>query len=501
MENQMMNGVPNQQTQRFNIYNQINAYSQNNIQNDQSTSQDFINAFNQRRGQFRVDKVIHEKTRKDDIDSGLSRISPEIRDKAIEGVLDKMTHIQGTPEEIAAHNHMLNRCVMGDKIAQKNIKALIEKIISIDLRLLPKGNECEALVQYIYRNNYGLGPIDDLVNDPSINEVWVNSYDHIWIEKGGVKTRIKSEFKSDEDIMRIIRLLLNFNKMDISIQEPIREARMLDGSRITILIPPVAKHPCINIRKFDAFEVTTENLIKAGTISEEMVPWITNMIAGRSNIMIIGETGSGKTSFLKWLVGLMNPKLRLGTIETNFELKIDEKYPERNIFSYEQHEELGITMNHIFKECLRSSPDIIICGEARGEEADELIKAMRRGHEGSIGTIHTNSPETCVPDIHEMINEDGQARDVATNCHRIASALNFIVQIRRFDDGTRRVTRIVEVTSDDKTLDYKLNDIFVFKQDEEDANKGAFVKVGKIHKQTIDKLVRFGVKSSIAETM
>lgn len=505
--------VPQQNTQGFetpvqNVVENVATNNQSIQQGNNASGQDaFINAINQRMGNgygsFRIDKAIYEKSHNDGRTSEdtFSSITPQIRDAAISGVLERMTHIQGTQEEIAAHNEMLNRCVMGDKIAQKNVKALIEKILEKDMRIVQHGAESLALVNYIYRNYYGLGPIDDLVNDPSINEVWVNSYDHIWIEKGGIKQRIKSEFKNDGDILRIIRLLLNFNKMDISVQEPIKEARMLDGSRITILIPPVAKHPCINIRKFDAFEVTTENLVKANTISNEMVPWIERIIEGRSNIMIIGETGSGKTSFLKWLIGLMNPSFRLGTIETNFELKIDEKYPERNIFSYECHEELGIDMNSIFRECLRSSPDIIICGEARGSEADELIKAMRRGHEGSIGTIHTNSAETTITDLHEMINEDGQLRDSKMNCYRIASALNFIVQIRRFDNGARRVTRITEVLSNPNDFTYSLNDIFKFVQDEEDPNNGEFIKVGNLHEETIKKLITFGVPVHIANEM
>lgn len=469
-----------------------------------------------RGGSFRINQAIQEREQREQkqaetpvddksYNSGTTNpidfLSVAERDKAVNEVLNRMTHIEGTPDEIVAHNEMLNRCVMGDKNAQRNVKALIEKILEKDLHVVQHGAESKAFVDYIYRNHYGLGPIDELVNDPTINEVWVNSYDHIWIERGGVKTRVKSEFQSDSDIMRIIRLLLNFNKMDISVQEPIREARMLDGSRITILIPPVAKHPCINIRKFDAFEVTTENLVKANTISQEMVPWLQHVVAGRSNIMIIGETGSGKTSLLKWLISFMNPKYRLGTIETNFELKIDEKYPDRNIFSYECHEEIGVDMNSIFKECLRSSPDIIICGEARGSEADELIKAMRRGHEGSIGTIHTNSAETTITDLHEMINEDGQPRDTKINCFRIASALNLIVQIRRFDDGTRRVVRVTEVIANPNDYSYELNDIFRFVQDEENANKGEFKKVGKLHEETIQKIITFGVPASIANEM
>lgn len=414
--------------------------------------------------------------------------------EASEIVVKKMTEIKGSPAELEMHNEILARCAMGDKAAQINVKAMIKKIIEKD-HGLAQPPLSDKLVDIIYVNNYGLGAIDDLFHDQSINEIWVNGYDHIWIEKNGIKQRLKEKsFKSDEDIVRVIRLLLQFDKKDITVQHPMQESRMLDGSRITVLIPPVAKRPYINIRKFEAFEVTTENLLKVGTLDEEMVEWLRKAIRGRANVLIIGETGSGKTSFLKWMVDLMNPKLRLGTIETNFELKIDEKYPDRNIFSYEEHPELGINMGELFKKCLRSSPDIIICGEARGAEADELIRAMRRGHPGSVGTIHTNSPETSIDDIAEMINEDGRRRDPVQLRHRVASALDLIIQIRRFEDtGIRRITRVTEVVPNSDTLDYKLNDIFKFEVNPHNPETGTFEKIGRLTEGVKKKLNYYGL--------
>lgn len=422
------------------------------------------------------------------------RMTPELIEKATEIVIKEMTELKGNASEIEVHNDILARCAMGDVTAQTNVKAMIKKIIEKD-HSLAKPPLSDALVNEIYLNNYGLGAIDDLFHDKSINEIWVNGYEHIWIEKNGIKQRMEGRrFKNDEDIIRIIRLLLQFDKEDITIQEPMKEARMLDGSRITVLIPPVAKRPYINIRKFEAFEVTTENLIKAGTINEEMAEWLSKAVKGRSNILIIGETGSGKTSFLKWMIDLMDPKLRIGTIETNFELKIDEKYPDRNIFSYEEHPEIGVTMGELFKKCLRSSPDVIICGEARGEEADELIRAMRRGHPGSIGTVHTNSPETAIDDVSEMINEDGRRRDPAQLRHRVASAIDLIIQIRRFDDtGIRRITKITEVIPNVETLNYELNDIYSFEVDRVDPRTGVFHKTGNLSEPLKKKLNYYGL--------
>lgn len=433
-----------------------------------------------------------------DINKVLGKANPKVLDQklieeATKLVLENMTNVKGNLEEIEIQNQLLANCAMGDKNAQLNVKAMIKKIIEKDYRLAqpPLSDE---LVKKIYEDSYGLGAIDNLYNDKTINEIWVNGYEHVWIEKGGIKYRLKDKrFKNDEDVMRIIRLLLRFDKKDITVQQPMRESRMLDGARITILIPPVAKRPYINIRKFDAFDLTTENLIKAETLNYEMVKWLEKAIKGRANILLIGETGSGKTSLLKWLVGLIDSSLRLGTIETNFELKIDEKYPDRNIFSYEEHLELGITMGDLFKKCLRSSPDIIICGEARGAEADELIRAMRRAHPGSISTVHTNAPETTIDDVAEMINEDGKRRDPMQLRYRVASALDLVIQVHRFSDGFRKITRITEVIADEKNYSYTFEDIFRYEIDKDNPSVGKFIKAGNITEGLKHKFNYFGL--------
>ncbi len=443
---------------------------------------------------FDINQVIRSKEKQ--------KLDQSLIDRATEIVIKEMTDFKGTANEIELHNTTLASCAMGYKTAQLHVKAMIKKIIENDYNLAQPPIS-DQLVEEIYANNYGLGVIDDLYNDKSINEIWVNGWDHIWVEKGGIKYRIKDKkFKNDEDVIRVIRLLLQFDNEEITAKEPMKECRMLDGSRVTVLIPPVSKRPNINIRKFEAFDVTTENLLKVGTVTQEMVDWLSKAVRGRSNILIIGETSSGKTSFLKWLIGLMDPNLRIGTIESNFELKLDEKYPDRNIFSYEEHPELGIYMSDLFKKCLRSSPDVIICGEARGEEADELIRAMRRGHPGSIGTIHTNSPETTIDDVAEMINEDGKRRDPIQLRYRVASALDLIIQIRRFDDtGVRRITRITEVLSNPRDYSYSLQDIFRFEVNPDNPSTGTFKKVGNLSESLKKKLNYYGVPYKELEGM
>lgn len=443
-----------------------------------------------------------QRTLKKDTSHQTQEVPKELLERATEIVVKAMTEFDGTSSEIETHNRLLGLCAAGDKSAQAYVKMQIKKIIERDHNLAQPPLS-DLLVKQIYEDRYGLGPIEDLFNDPTINEIWVNGAEHIWIERGGVKSRVTDRrIASDEDVKRIIHLLLQFDRKELTATEPKGEARMMDGSRLAVSIPPVSKRPYINIRKFNAFDVTTENLLAANTLDEKMVDWLQKAVRGRANILIIGETSAGKTSFLKWLVSLMNPNLRLGTIESVFELKIDEKFPERNIFSLEEHEELGLDMGELFKMCLRYSPDIIIVGEARGKESDQLIRAMRRGHPGSIGTIHTNEPETAIDDLAEMINEDGKRRDPIQLRHRIASSLNLIIQLRRFEDtGIRRVTRITEVIASQDSYEYKLQDIFRFQRDESRPEAGRFEKVSSISKGLRNKLINFGVVEKEAEAM
>lgn len=412
-------------------------------------------------------------------------VDSSLVNRASEIVLKEMVDVKGTSNEIDMHNIMLSRCASGDSDARKSVTSLIKKIIERDYSLAvpPLSDE---LARQIYVDNYGLGAIDELVYDKSLNEIWVNGFNHIWVEKAGLKTRINKQFKDNEDVLRVIRLLLHFDRKDITTQEPMVESRLLDGSRITVLIPPVAKHPYINIRKFESFNLSTESLLKEESLTAEMYQWLKLAVKGRANILIIGETSSGKTTLLKWMTTFMDNRLRLGVIETNFELKLDEKYPERNMFSYEERPEIGITMSDIFKKCLRSSPDIIICGEARGPEADELIRAMRRGHPGSVGTIHTNSPETAIDDLAEMINEDGKRRDPLYLRYRIASAIDFIVQMHRIEEtGKRKITRISEVVTNSVNENYGISNIFTYSHQE------GFVKTGNVTEKLREKLAYF----------
>ena len=423
-------------------------------------------------------------------------IDAEEYKKITEKVIDILTNPRGTMDEKMRHNEMLSRCAKGDSMAKKQIKATIVKILNeeklIDATILMD------VAEKIYKDNYGLGVIEDLYTDPEISEIWVNGCDNIWIDKGGIKSKINDKFKDDKDIERIINLMIRFDKKNISPTNPRVECRMADGSRLTCMIPPTANRPYINIRKFTSFRISTENYVKSNTFTQDMAKYLQLLVKGRANIIISGETNSGKTTLLKYLVNYINPKYRLGTIETHFELKLDKAYPKRNIVCFEAHEEnpIKVSMKDLFISMLRFSPDIIIVGEARSTEAEEMIKAMRRGHQGSIGTIHSSSPELAIADIMDMINEDGKARNAEMLLKKVTNAVDIIIQIRRFEDGIRRITKISEVWATPESelkFKYEIRDLWKWTVDYTHANKGYFEQVNAASEELKTKLYYYGL--------
>lgn len=426
-----------------------------------------------------------------------SILDKDLLEKATQVVTKEMTNYKGTEAEVQIHNKTLSDCASGDLSAKLGVLEKIKKIVEQDHKIVEPPIS-DLYIKKIFEDNYGLGCIDDLLSDKSVNEIFVNGFDSVWVELGGEKIKTNRQFKNDDDVIRVMSIMLKSDNKSINYNNPRIEAKLKNGFRLTFSIAPIAKRPYMNIRKFDTFEVSTENLLEVQTVNEDMVRFIQKAVKGRANILLIGETGSGKTSFLKWIIDFIDPSLRIATIETDFELRIDEKYGSiRNISSFETHPELGIHMGDLFKMCLRITPDIIIVGESRGsEEGEELIKAMRRGHPGSIGTFHTNSPYTAIDDFADMINEDGKLRDINELKYRISTGVNFIIQIKKFAKDRRRVvTNITEVIPGDNRK-YDLKDIYRFEVDELDpemASKGHFAKVGTISDYMKSRLNFYGL--------
>jgi len=323
----------------------------------------------------------------------------------------------------------------------------------------------DHIVSRVVDEVVGLGPIDALIRDPSISEVMVNAPDEIYFEREGILYLSDVRFRDADHIQRIIERTIAPLGRRVDESSPMVDARLPDGSRVNVIIPPVSpKSPAITIRKFRADKLTMDDLIKAGTISEEMVEFLKACVKLKLNILISGGTGTGKTTFLNALSAYIPESERIVTIEDPVELKMQQPHVvclEARPSNIDGKGE--IAQRDLLRNALRMRPDRIIIGEVRGPEAFDMLNAMNTGHEGSLSTVHANSPRDALARVENMVlMADLELPDRAIR-EQMASALHLIMQLARFTDGVRRVTHITEVTGMEGQI-ITMQDLFRFKQ-------------------------------------
>lgn len=317
-----------------------------------------------------------------------------------------------------------------------------------------EGMSLEEAAEAIFRRLWGLDVLQDAYDDPTVDEIRVNSPTHVFVQRKGKNERLDVRFQDDEHVLNVIQRLLIHDRVSVSRQNPRVESMLQDGTRVTATIPPFSQRPTLVLRKHNTFLPTRENLIAAGTVNDRVMDLLEVAVRGRANILISGGTGTGKTSLLRGLVGYLDPRLRIVTLETDRELLLSQFYPDRDIVELEEHRELDppITMKSAFRTILRYTPDVILVGEARGAgEAVEMLQACLRGHDASMGTIHTDSPEGAVEGLAEMILEEGKNLPIEIVRRQIARAFDLIVQM--YADtartGIKKVERITELWVED----------------------------------------------------
>ena len=340
----------------------------------------------------------------------------------------------------------------------------------------------DELIAAVCDEILGYGPIEPLLQDPTVSEVMVNSPDTVYFEKDGRLYLSPIRFRDNTHIVRIIERILAPLGRRVDETSPMVDARLPDGSRVNIIIPPVApKSPTVTIRKFRADKMTMDDLIGVGTVTHELAEFLRACVQGKLNLIISGGTGSGKTTLLNALSGYIPDTERIVTIEDPTELRLQQAHVvtlEARPPSLEGRGE--VTQRDLVRNSLRMRPDRIIVGEVRGPEAFDMMQAMNTGHEGSVSTVHANSPRDALARIENMIlmaNLDLPSRAIR---EQIASALHVIVQISRFSDGTRKLTHISEVAGMEGQV-VTMQDIFRFEQtglDSEGQVKGAFRSTG-----------------------
>ncbi len=323
----------------------------------------------------------------------------------------------------------------------------------------------EQLFHDILDEMLGFGPLQPLLDDPEISEIMVNGPDKIYIERQGklVKTNIK--FENDEQILKIIdRIILPLGRR-IDADSPTVDARLPDGSRVNAVIPPVAiDGPSITIRKFQKGKLTTEQLIHYGSMTRGIADFLRACVIARMNIIISGGTGSGKTTLLNVLSGFIPSDERIVTIEDAAELQLQQDHIVRMEAKPANSEgRNAITIRDMVRNSLRMRPDRIVVGEVRGGEALDMLQAMNTGHDGSLTTLHANTPRDALSRLETMVLMSGMDLPVRVIREQVASAIDLIIQQSRLKDGSRKITSISEVSGmEGETI--VMSEIFKFEQ-------------------------------------
>lgn len=343
-------------------------------------------------------------------------------------------------------------------------------------------NEKTLLVTDIINEVLGLGPIEPLLEDPSISDILVNTYRQIYIERHGQLEKTPIRFQNDEHLMRIIEKIASNVGRRIDESSPMVDARLADGSRVNAIIPPLAVDgPALSIRKFSVDPFTMRDLQGFKSLTPGMAEFLAAAVKSRRNIIISGGTGSGKTTLLNVMSAYVPDSERIVSIEDSAELQLQQPHVVRLETRPVNIEGKGeIVQRDLVKNALRMRPDRIIVGEVRGAEALDMLQAMNTGHDGSLTTIHANSPRDALTRLEHMVGMSGVPIPALVVRQQIAAALNLIVDIERLPDGRRVITSIQEITGMEENV-VTVQEIFRFKQETVDARGhviGAFRATG-----------------------
>jgi pilus assembly protein CpaF len=342
--------------------------------------------------------------------------------------------------------------------------------------------EREKLSREILDEIFGLGPLEPLLKDPTISDILVNRFDRVYVERAGKLEITGLSFKDNQHLMQIIDRIVSRIGRRVDESSPMVDARLQDGSRVNAIIPPLALDgACLSIRRFGRDPITARNMLDNKTLTEPMLELLSAVVKGRLNVIISGGTGAGKTTVLNVLSGYIPNSERIVTIEDAAELQLKQEHIVRLETRPPNIEGKGsVRMRQLVINSLRMRPDRIVVGEVRGEEAFDMLQAMNTGHEGSLTTVHANSPRDALARIENMVSMANLNIPERAIRHQIANAVHAVVQVARLSDGSRKVLTISEVTGMEGDM-IALQDIFVFERtgiDESGKVRGVFHSTG-----------------------
>jgi pilus assembly protein CpaF len=325
-------------------------------------------------------------------------------------------------------------------------------------------SERKVLVSDILDELLGLGPLEPLLQDESINDILVNGHNIVFVERNGRLERTDSRFKDDRHLLRIIQKIVSAVGRRVDEQSPFVDARLADGSRINAVIPPLAiDGPLLSIRKFSKKPIGMARLVELNSVPQALAEVLEAIVIARRNVLISGGTGAGKTTLLNAMSAYIDHDERIVTIEDSAELQLQQSHVVRMETRPPNIEGRGeITQRDLVKNALRMRPDRIIVGEVRAGEAFDMLQAMNTGHDGSMTTIHANTPRDALARVEQMIGMSGVDMPARSARAQIASAINVVVQIARLADGSRRLMSLSEITGMEGDV-ISLQEIFRFR--------------------------------------
>ena len=366
------------------------------------------------------------------------------------------------------HRMLINRMDL-TKLGQLEADQVHEEVARLASTLLAQEDtplstvERERLIHEVRHELFGLGPLEQLLADTSISDILVNSPYNIYIERAGKLERTSIEFKDNEHLMRVIERIVSSVGRRIDESSPMVDARLKDGSRVNAIIPPLSLDgPVLSIRRFGAEPLRMSRLLDNQALTPDMASMFEMCVNAKLNVLISGGTGAGKTTLLNALSAYIPSNERIVTIEDSAELQMQQPHVVRLETRPPNIEGKGeVTQRDLVKNALRMRPDRIVIGEVRGAEAIDMLQAMNTGHDGSLTTVHANTPRDALSRLETMIQMTGMRLSDRAMRQQIASAINLVIQVARLTDGTRRITSISEITGmEGETI--TMQEVFIF---------------------------------------
>ncbi len=348
--------------------------------------------------------------------------------------------------------------------AEADIRALLFDLIAEENMPLSMG-ERDAILGDVIDEVFGLGPLEPLLRDTTVSDILVNTYKNVYVERAGKLDRLPTTFQDDRHLMRVIDRIVSGVGRRVDDSSPMVDARLADGSRVNAIIPPLAVDgPLLSIRRFPAERLRAEDLVAIRSLTRPMLEFLEHCVRARLNALISGGTGAGKTTLLNVLSSFISERERIVTIEDAAELQLHQEHVARLETRPPNVEGKGaIRQRQLLINALRMRPDRIVVGEVRGEEALDMLQAMNTGHDGSLTTVHANSPRDALTRVETMISMGSVNLPERAMRHQIASALQLVVQQSRMSDGTRKVTSISEITGMEGDV-ITMQEIFCFEK-------------------------------------